>query len=237
VVHRRHQGVSRRSSDRISQPDPDRGDVDGALVHELALVLARRDGAELLELAEAALDGVARRFFFWSSFTGMTAAMPRRRSQARLAAEEYALSAIARPGRVRGRPLAAARDADLLRNARLLAQMNIALAEATIAVWNAKNTYNFWRPVTAIRAGTDPSWTPLLPTPALQEYPSAHSGVSFYADHTVFTVTSAGLPGVQPDARADGMRVAGSTGRGAAAGRQLRLPTRALELLGERAVR
>jgi hypothetical protein len=29
--------------------------------------------------------------------------------------------------------------------------MNIALADATIGAWNAKNTYNFWRPVTAIR--------------------------------------------------------------------------------------
>jgi hypothetical protein len=96
----------------------------------------------------------------------------------------------------------------LIQNARLLAQMNIALADATIAIWNAKNAYNFWRPVTAIRATSDPAWTPLLPTPAFQEYPSAHSGVSsaaasvlaaFYGNDTPFTVTSAGLPGVQRD--------------------------------------
>ena len=75
-------------------------------------------------------------------------------------------------------------------------------------IWNAKNHYNFWRPVTAIRATADPAWTPLLPTPAFQEYPSAHSGVSsaaatvlasFYGNNTPFTVTSAGLPGVQRD--------------------------------------
>ena len=75
-------------------------------------------------------------------------------------------------------------------------------------LWNAKNTDNFWRPVTAIRATSDPAWTPLLPTPAFQEYPSAHSGVSsaaasvlasFYGNATAFTVTSAGLPGVQRD--------------------------------------
>ena len=104
--------------------------------------------------------------------------------------------------------LAQARHATLTPNARLLAQLNIALADATIAVWNAKKTYNFWRPVTAIRAGTDPAWTPLLPTPAFQEYPSGHAGVSsaaasvlasFYGNHTPFTVTSAGLPGVQRD--------------------------------------
>jgi hypothetical protein len=104
--------------------------------------------------------------------------------------------------------LAQANDTSLMQNARLLALMNIALADATIAVWNAKNTYNFWRPVTAIRVATDPAWTPLLPTPVFQEYPSAHSGVSgaatsvlaaFYGNATSFTITSAGLPGVQRD--------------------------------------
>jgi hypothetical protein len=104
--------------------------------------------------------------------------------------------------------LAQANDLPLAQNARLLALTNIAVADATIAVWNAKSTYNFWRPVTAIRATSDPAWTPLLPTPAFQEYPSAHSGVSsaaaavlasYYGDATSFTVTSAGLPGVQRD--------------------------------------
>jgi membrane-associated phospholipid phosphatase len=98
--------------------------------------------------------------------------------------------------------LAAARHLPLLENARRLALMNIALADGTIAVWNAKNTYNFWRPVTAIRSTSDPTWTPLLTTPAFQEYPSAHAGVSsaaatvltaFYGDNTPFTVTSAGF--------------------------------------------
>ena len=104
--------------------------------------------------------------------------------------------------------LAQANELPLIQNARLLALMNIALAHATIAIWNAKNTYNSWRPVTAIRATSGPAWTPLLPTPAFQEYPSAHSGVSsaaasalasFYGNATSFTVTSAGLPGVQRD--------------------------------------
>jgi len=104
--------------------------------------------------------------------------------------------------------LALADHVPFLQNARLLALANIALADATIGIWNAKNTYNLWRPVTAIRATTDPSWTPLLPTPAFQEYPSGHSGASnaaasvlasFYGNRTSFTVTSAGLPGVQRD--------------------------------------
>lgn len=104
--------------------------------------------------------------------------------------------------------LAAASGTTLTQNARLLALANIAMADATIGVFNAKNTYNSWRPVTAIRAMSDPTWTPLLVTPNHQEYPSAHSGLSsafatvlasFYGDDTSFTVTSAGLPGVTRD--------------------------------------
>ena len=102
--------------------------------------------------------------------------------------------------------LAQAHDTTLTQNARLLAQLNIAMADATIGIWNAKNIYNFWRPVTAVRATSDPIWAPLLPTPPFQEYPSAHSGVSSaaasvlaatYGSNTSFSVTSAGLPGAE----------------------------------------
>src|SRR5258706_5238123 len=93
----------------------------------------------------------------------------------------------------------------LIKTARLLALVNISLADAIIAVFDAKNFYNFWRPVTAI-AGIDPLWQPLLVTPYFQEYPSAHAGVSsaaatilasFFRVGTSFTVTSSGLPGVE----------------------------------------
>jgi hypothetical protein len=103
---------------------------------------------------------------------------------------------------------------NLMASARLLARVNIAIADSTIAVFDAKNAYNFWRPVTAIvqadadgnpNTASDATWVPLLTTPYFQEYPSAHSGISraaatalawvFGAD-TQFTVTSAGLPGV-----------------------------------------
>ena len=102
----------------------------------------------------------------------------------------------------------------LLKNARVLALVNIALADATIAIWDAKNAFNSWRPVTAINTVTgfgnpatspDPGWLPLLATPYFQEYPSAHSGVSsaaasilasLFGENTEFTLTSAGLPGV-----------------------------------------
>jgi hypothetical protein len=102
----------------------------------------------------------------------------------------------------------------LLENARTLALVNLALADATIAIWDAKNAFNTWRPVTAINtvggfgnSATTPElgWLPLLATPYFQEYPSAHSGVSsaaasvlasIFGEDTTFTVTSAGLPGV-----------------------------------------
>ncbi len=75
----------------------------------------------------------------------------------------------------------------LVSEARLFALLNIATADALISCWDAKYAYNFWRPVTAIRAadtdgnpGTEPdsSWTPLLVTPNFPSYTSAHSTVS-----------------------------------------------------------
>jgi len=103
---------------------------------------------------------------------------------------------------------------NLMASARLLARVNIAIADSTIAVFDAKNFYNFWRPATAIvQAGldgnpntaSDAAWLPLLTTPYFQEYPSAHSGISsaaatalasVFGANAQFTVTSAGLPGV-----------------------------------------
>jgi hypothetical protein len=103
----------------------------------------------------------------------------------------------------------------LVREARVLALTNIALADSTIAVWNAKNAFDSWRPLTAIaqadhdgnpETSPDPSWAPLLTTPQFQEYPSAHSGISsaaaamlasFFGDDAAFTVTSSGLPNVE----------------------------------------
>jgi hypothetical protein len=111
--------------------------------------------------------------------------------------------------------LAEQRSWSLVREARVLALTNIALVDSTIAVWNSKNAFDAWRPVTAIaqadrdgNPGTspDPSWMPLLATPQFQEYPSAHSGISsaaaamlasFYGSRASFTVTSNGLPGVE----------------------------------------
>jgi membrane-associated phospholipid phosphatase len=101
-----------------------------------------------------------------------------------------------------------------LQNARLLAQLNVAIADAAIACYEAKYTYVFWRPVTAIplaaadgnpATSEDPTWMPLFATPAHPEYPSGHSCLSAaaagvladrFGEKTHFTLESDLMPGV-----------------------------------------
>src|SRR6202035_5666450 len=74
------------------------------------------------------------------------------------------------------------------RTARLFALLNLSFADGVIAFYDTKYTYDFWRPVTAIRAaasdgnpGTlaDPNWLPEVgnttPDPS---YPGAHAVIS-----------------------------------------------------------
>ena len=79
-----------------------------------------------------------------------------------------------------------ARSMDLLTAARFEAIGTATVVNALIAAWDAKYTYMFWRPVTAIRAGDsdgnggtepDPAWTPFIATPPHPEYPAAHTTV------------------------------------------------------------
>jgi len=80
------------------------------------------------------------------------------------------------------RGVAEAPGRTLLQNARLFALAEMAAADAYIAVFDAKYTYNFWRPITAVRngdlhgAGTSriADWEPLIDTPLHPEYPCAH---------------------------------------------------------------
>src|SRR5262245_66039163 len=78
------------------------------------------------------------------------------------------------------RQLSAAKGLDILDNARLFALFSMATADASIAIFDAKYTYNFWRPVTAIRNAEmdgnngnehDPNWEPLNTTPINLETP------------------------------------------------------------------
>ncbi len=69
-------------------------------------------------------------------------------------------------------------DADAITRADTLARVGIGLADALIACWQAKFTFDLLRPITYIRAHIDPTFTPILITPPFPEYPSGHSTLS-----------------------------------------------------------
>ena len=82
------------------------------------------------------------------------------------------------------RQMIQAHGLNLSTTTRALALMYLASADASIACWQAKYTFNFWRPITAIQNGdaddngrtqADPAWTSLFPTPQHPEYLSGHS--------------------------------------------------------------
>ncbi|MBP7667342.1 MAG: phosphatase PAP2 family protein, partial [Burkholderiaceae bacterium] len=99
-------------------------------------------------------------------------------------------------------------------NARMMAQLTVALADAAIACWDTKYAYDYWRPVTAIQladqdgnaaTNVDANWTPLLITPSHPSYVSGHStfsaagaGIlaSIFGDNVSFTTSSPTLLGV-----------------------------------------
>jgi hypothetical protein len=110
---------------------------------------------------------------------------------------------------------ALAHHLNLEHSARLFALLNISLADTAIAFFEAKYTYNFWRPVTAVElAGTDgnpltdpnPAWLPLTTKTAPDpSYPGAHSAISsagatvlsfYFGNEFTFDVTSESLVGV-----------------------------------------
>jgi hypothetical protein len=112
------------------------------------------------------------------------------------------------------RGLTPTRGLGLLDEARLFALLNLALMDSSVAVFDAKYTYNFVRPVTAIRNGDadgnprtegDPAWSTNLITPPHPEYPAAHGAVQGAAGlvmnkllgkHQGFDDTMPAVPGV-----------------------------------------
>ena len=73
---------------------------------------------------------------------------------------------------------------NLWQNARLFGLLNMAMADGYVGSFETKYLYNFWRPITAIQMAAtdgnpntdaDPTWTPLVPTPPIPDYDSAHS--------------------------------------------------------------
>ena len=112
--------------------------------------------------------------------------------------------------------LAVARHASLQRTVTVFENLDLTLADATIALYDAKYHYLVWRPVTAIQLGNtignpgitgDPTWNPLAVTAADPSYPGAHATISqaaatvltaFYGDHQQLTVSSGRRPRRDP---------------------------------------
>ncbi len=112
------------------------------------------------------------------------------------------------------RTVSTAKGLNLWQSARLFGLLNMAMSDGYVATFDTKyQAYNYWRPVTAIRAAAtdgnpatsaDPTWTPLVPTPPIPDYDSGHSvegGAAatvlarfFRTDHVRFTNCSDSLP-------------------------------------------
>lgn len=84
-----------------------------------------------------------------------------------------------------------------IESARTLALLNLALADAGIAAWDSKYSYDLWRPIDAIRqADTDNNpdtqqdltWQPLLVSPPFPTYTSGHSTFSGAGDAVLTTL-------------------------------------------------
>lgn len=113
------------------------------------------------------------------------------------------------------RDQAAARNLDIVQAARMFAAVDMSVADAIITVWHAKYVDGLWRPITAIdladtdgnpATSADPSWVPLLTTPAYPEYPSGYNSVTaatsggleqlFHTDHLNLTLISTAVPNI-----------------------------------------
>ncbi len=110
--------------------------------------------------------------------------------------------------------LAVARNASLERTVTVFENLDLTLADATIALYDAKYHYLVWRPVTAIELGDtagnpgitgDPTWLPFAVTAPDPSYPGAHATISeaaatvlsaFYGERLQLTISSDGDPGV-----------------------------------------
>ena len=114
--------------------------------------------------------------------------------------------------------IARARGLSMSDSNRLLAVLNLAMADTSFTIWSAKRFYGgeagevTWRPVTSIPlAETDgnpatapePTWEPLMTTPSHPEYPAGHPSLNgsaatvllaYFDRRQTFTLTTAGQP-------------------------------------------
>ena len=102
---------------------------------------------------------------------------------------------------------------------RLLAVLNVAMADTAFTTWSGKRFYGAgagevtWRPVTSIpladsdgnlQTAPEPDWLPLINTPSHPEYPAGHPSLNgaaasvllryFRRQEQTFTLTTTGLP-------------------------------------------
>ncbi len=108
------------------------------------------------------------------------------------------------------------RPGGLAAHARVMSQLATAMADSAVLVWDVKERFDYWRPVTVIREGAsgvaqDRDWLPLVETPAHPEYPSGHASDCFTGSDVlravfpdlrgpVAYVAQAGRPPEGPDA-------------------------------------
>ena len=137
--------------------------------------------------------------------------------------------------------MARARQLSVSDTNRLLAVLNIAMADSAFTIWRAKRDYGdsliavTWRPVTSIPLAEtdgnpdttpDPAWMPLVTTPAHPEYPAGHPAqngaaatvlLSYFDDIQTFTLTTRLASGVDLPSRTYGSisqaRTDGNTAR------------------------
>jgi hypothetical protein len=110
--------------------------------------------------------------------------------------------------------LARASGLSMSRSSRLLAVLNVAMADTAFTIWSAKRHYGAiptevtWRPLTAITLAdldgnpltvADATWLPSVPTPSHPEYPAGHPAqngaaatvlLSQFEDAQSFTLTT-----------------------------------------------
>ena len=193
-----------RYGDAVAQAIYDARHDDRILLGDTAIPPRSTPGA--YQLAAEHEQSINTRAREWVPFALASASQFRPGGPPALTSREYA------------RELAEVREAasdgrDVLDHARLFALLNVAIADALTGVFDAKYTYGFWRPVTAIRRadedgnnGTEPDvvWSPFRPTPPHPEYPSAHAAVQFagariltayFGPSHAFETTSRGVPG------------------------------------------
>jgi len=114
--------------------------------------------------------------------------------------------------------IARANHLSMSQSNRLLALLNIAMADTAITIWSAKRHYGgiptevTWRPATSIPladsdgnpdTAPDLDWQPLVNTPCHPEYPAGHPSLNgaaaavllgHFDDAQTFTLTTPGLP-------------------------------------------